>query len=76
MKWILEVEVSDKWVAVGFNLTAERAHEMFCNELIYAYNDEITVKILTAPANDDILKCQGYHPESMTESEKQTVLAA
>jgi len=35
MKWILEVEVSDKWVAVGFNLTAEKAHEMFCNELIY-----------------------------------------
>lgn len=66
-KWTIkiEVEISDNWVADGFNLKDDSLDifkEAVENCLPYAYENEIRVKskILKAPAKEKILELQGY----------------
>lgn len=60
-KWIVEVEVHERWVADGFDLDDERATQMLSKELPHAIMDrEIWAKVLKAPAAAEIRKEQGY----------------
>lgn len=59
-KWTVEFQVSDNWVADGFELTDERALEMLQNDLSYAYGYELKAKVISAPDQEAIRKVQGY----------------
>lgn len=61
--WHLEVEIAEVWVADGFDLTEERAHEIFCHELGWAQGHEIKCKVLKAPDPADVREAQGYPRE-------------
>lgn len=47
--WIVKITVDDSWIADGFDLTAERAHDMVCSDLSHAYPHEVVTEILEAP---------------------------
>ncbi len=59
-KWKLEIEVSESWVADGFELTQQRAKDIIESAIPYSSSEETTVKILKAPTQDSIRKAQGY----------------
>lgn len=59
-KWVVEFTVDETWVADGFDLTEERAHEMIQNDLRYSYSTETSAKVITAPDPKLIAKAQGY----------------
>lgn len=60
-KWIVEFEVSETWVADGFNLTQERALDMLSNDLGWAdIGTELSAKIIKSPNIEEIAKVQGY----------------
>lgn len=59
-KWTVEFEVDSSWVADGFDLTDERAHDMLAYEIQGAYSHEIKAKVVKAPSRTAIRKEQGY----------------
>lgn len=59
-KWTVEFEVAASWVADGFDLTDERAHDMISGDLTYAYGHELRAKVIKAPAPPSIRKEQGH----------------
>ena len=59
-KWTVEIEVDEKWVADGFDLTEERVVDMLQNDLRYAYESEVGARVLKAPSKKDIRVAQGY----------------
>lgn len=63
LKWTVEVEVEQSWVADGFVLTDERAKEMLAKALPFAHNSELGARVLTAPPAEKIAKLQGYNPK-------------
>ena len=60
LKWVVELEVDEQWVADGFDLTDDRALDMLNGELPYASLSELNVRVIESPAKKDILKIQGY----------------
>lgn len=62
-KWTIEIEVDPTWVADGFDLDDDRAHEMLCRELPHAYGHELKARVLSAPKPELIRKAQGYDDE-------------
>ena len=58
--WVVEFEVSETWVADGFDLDDERAETMLQTDLAYARSDEIGARVIRAPAPTEIRKAQGY----------------
>lgn len=58
-KWVVEFQVADTWVADGFDLTDERAHDMLASDLSYAYGHELKAKVIRAPSAAAIAKEQG-----------------
>lgn len=63
-RWTIQVEVDEKWVADGFNLTESRATAIFLRELGYATSAEVTCKVLKAPNADTIAQAQGFKDAS------------
>jgi len=59
-KWTVELQVDSTWVADGFDLDNERAHEMLAKYISHAYNTELKARVLTKPARKLIRKAQGY----------------
>lgn len=45
-KWTVEIEVSETWVADGFEATSERMHEILCRALPYALGSEIGARVV------------------------------
>jgi hypothetical protein len=64
-RWVVEFEVSENWVADGFELTKDRAKAMIENDLAFAHSAETKAKILKAPNTKEILKVQGYGAQKM-----------
>ncbi len=60
IKWIVEIQVEESWVADGFDLTKDRLHDMVSKDLGGAYSTEIKTKILSKPLTQTIKKLQGY----------------
>ena len=62
-KWTVEIEVADTWVADGFELDAERLHNVIMSGMLgYAYDNEVKVKIIGKPEPKVIREIQGYGP--------------
>jgi hypothetical protein len=59
-KWVVEIEVDEKWVADGFDLTNENITDRFQDMLPYATSNEVSGKILKAPSKKAIRVVQGY----------------
>lgn len=59
-KWTVEIQVERSWVADGFELDNDRAHDMLASTLPHALGFELKAKVLTAPPLTEILHEQGY----------------
>ena len=59
-KWVVEFEVSEDWIADGFNLDQNRATDMIATALPFANSTEFKATILKAPFATLINKIQGY----------------
>ena len=59
-KWVLEVEVSEYWVADGFDITEENVQDIANALNPYAIEGEYRVRILQAPAPELVRQAQGY----------------
>ncbi len=64
MKWTVEIEVDDSWVADGYEVTPDRLAESVMRDIGYAYPNEVSVKVLKAPAPDKVAKVQGYRDDA------------
>lgn len=61
--WTVEISIAECWVADGFELTAERAHDIMCRELGWARGTEIECRVISAPDQKRIRVAQGYKDE-------------
>lgn len=59
-KWVVEFEVTETWVADGFNITNQKAMGMIENALPFASGAEFSAKVIKAPDAKLIRKIQGY----------------
>jgi hypothetical protein len=60
-KWTVEFQVSENWVADGFNLDDDRALEMLSKDLGWAIVEtELKAKVVKHPNLDEVAQCQGY----------------
>jgi len=59
LKWTVEFEVDESWIADGFNITDQSACEMLWNALKYALGKEINAKVIKSPDLKVIQKLQG-----------------
>jgi hypothetical protein len=59
-KWVVEFEVTEDWVADGFDINQYRATDMMANALPYANSDEFKATVLKAPEPKSIRQTQGY----------------
>lgn len=58
-KWVVEFSVDASWVADGFEIDNERAHDMLSNAISGAFNHEIAARVLKAPDPREVWKEQG-----------------
>lgn len=63
-KWTVEIEINEIWVADGFEVTADGIKEMIQEAIGFSYEHETRVRVIQAPAINEIRKAQGY--ESVT----------
>jgi len=59
-KFVVEFCVSKNWIADGFNLTNEQAEDMLRNALSYAYEHEISAKVIKRPPLKEMANAQGF----------------
>jgi hypothetical protein len=59
-KWVVEFEVTENWVADGFNITDKKAMSMMENALPFASGAEFKAKVTSSPDAKLIRKTQGY----------------
>lgn len=58
-KWVVEFEVDQVWVADGFNLNDDSAFEMLNERLGYAYEHELSARVIKAPDSKRIKAARG-----------------
>jgi hypothetical protein len=66
-KWTVEFEVAECWVADGFDLTDERAHDMLSRDLGWASGHELKARVVKYAPGADVAKAQGYQTTSEVE---------
>jgi hypothetical protein len=59
-RWVVEFAIDSSWVADGFEIDDERAHEMLAKAVPYAFNTEIEAKVISAPTREHVARVQGY----------------
>jgi hypothetical protein len=59
-KWVVEFEVTENWVADGFNIDQRRAFNIIEGVLPYASGMEIKATVKKSPSEAAIKKAQGY----------------
>lgn len=59
-KWVVEFEVTETWVADGFDITNQKAIGMMEDALPFASGAEFKATVLKAPDPKLIRKTQGY----------------
>jgi hypothetical protein len=47
--WTLQIEVTDNWIADGFDFDGDRCHELQESLIPYAHEGEVTVKVVGRP---------------------------
>lgn len=60
VKWTIQVEVDEVWVADGFDFNQDCCQKVADNLIDYAYPEEVSVKVIKAPPTAKIRKIQGY----------------
>jgi hypothetical protein len=60
IKWVVEFEVTENWVANGFNIDQRRAFNMIESALPFASGAEFKATVIKAPDAKLIRKTQGY----------------
>jgi len=64
LKWTVEIAIADNWIADGFRVTEENIHEAIIGELLqYAYEEEVVVRVLTAPTDEQISAVENTETE-------------
>jgi hypothetical protein len=58
--WTVKLSVHKSWVADGFNLDDDRAHDMLANDLQSARGHELKAQVIATPDPEQIAKVQGY----------------
>ena len=61
--WVVAFTVDPTWVADGFTLGDERAHDLIWHTLGFATHEECAARVLHAPSALRIARCQGYGPK-------------
>jgi hypothetical protein len=59
-KWVVEFEVTENWVADGFNIDQRRAFNMIESALPFASGAEFKATVIKAPDAKLIRTTQGY----------------
>ena len=59
-KWVVEFEVSEKWIADGFNITNRKAMVMLEYTLPFASGADFKATVIKSPSQTLIRKTQGY----------------
>ena len=59
-KWVVEFEVTEKWVADGFQIDQRRAFNMIEGVLPFASGGEFKATVIKSPDAKLIRKTQGY----------------
>jgi hypothetical protein len=59
-KWVVEFEVTENWIADGFNITDQKVTGMIEQALPFASGAEFSAKVIKAPDAKLIRKTQGY----------------
>ena len=60
LKWVVEFEVTENWIADGFNITDRKAMGMLEEVLPFASGAEFKAKVIKSPDAKLIRKIQGY----------------
>lgn len=60
IKWTIEIEVDETWVADGFDATADRVLAWLESDLQFATLDELGAKVLKRPSDEQMAKLQGF----------------
>lgn len=59
LKWTVEFEIAECWVADGFNITDEQAQDMIERRLSCATSDQVKARVVRAPSKTAIAAAQG-----------------
>jgi hypothetical protein len=61
LKWTIEIEVDEKWVADGFNLSKPRQLQALEEQILqWAYGHEKRVTLVSGPDPAKVAELQGY----------------
>jgi hypothetical protein len=60
LKWTIEIQVDELWVADGFDMDDEIAGDMLADLVPYAHEHELKARVIKAPSRTKIRKIQGY----------------
>lgn len=66
--WTVRIGVHKSWVADGFDLTQDEAHERLRAVLPHCHGSEFSAEVLASPLAETILREQGYQGEQLTEA--------
>lgn len=58
-KWTIQIEIAERWVADGFNLTDEQAQDMIEQRLSCATPDEVKARVVRAPSASALASAKG-----------------
>lgn len=60
LTWVVKIQVHESWVRDGFNLDAEKVHDMVSSVLSASHRHEIKTSIVSAPDRGLILEKREY----------------
>lgn len=60
LKWTIEIEVDETWVADGFNPNDGWVQDMMMDRLSWANGSEVGGRIVKAPDQEKVAHLQGY----------------
>lgn len=59
LRWTLEVDVAEDWIADGFGFGADRCRELAEHLIPYAAANEVRVRVVKHPKPVDVASIQG-----------------
>lgn len=60
LKWTIEIEMEDTWVADGFDMTDERVSDMLQAYMPHVYGHEVKGRVLKRPPDEVVAKLMGF----------------
>lgn len=75
-KWTVEFQVAECWVADGFDMTDERAHQMLASDLGWAHGSELRARVIKSAPAAEVAKTQGYGEDGAAKIENERSAAS